>query len=72
MSSARTATGHYTVTFNRDVERCAASGTAIQWFGVQEVSVDTGANANANTVEYEIRDQTNTAVDSWAHIALTC
>ena len=43
VSSARTATGHYTVTFNRDVQRCAASGTAIQWFGVQEVSVDTAA-----------------------------
>ena len=72
VSSARTGTGHYTITFDRDVERCAASGTAIQWFGNQEVSVDTGINANPNTVEYEIRDQSNTAIDSWAHISLTC
>ncbi len=72
VSSAKTGTGHYTVTFNRDVERCAASGTGIQWSGVQEVSVDTGANGDSNTVEYEIRDQGNNAVDSWAHIALTC
>jgi hypothetical protein len=72
VSSARTGTGHYTITFDRDVERCAASGSAIQWFGNQEVSVDTGINANPNTVEYEIRDQSNTAIDSWAHISLTC
>lgn len=72
VSTARTGVGHYTVTFNRDVERCAAAGTAIQWVGNQEVSVDTNVHANPNTVEYEIRNQTNTAIDSWAYIALTC
>lgn len=73
VSSAKTATGVYTVTFNRDVERCAAAGTDIIFASTREVTVDNGFNADPNTVTVDVRNSsTGASEDTYFYVSLTC
>ncbi|MBM6400119.1 hypothetical protein [Phycicoccus sonneratiae] len=70
-SVARTGTGRYTVTFERDVQQCAATASSITWANNLDVSPDVGAGGT-NTVTVGIADTSNTAADGYFVIGLTC
>ncbi|QIM20058.1 hypothetical protein G7075_01065 [Phycicoccus sp. HDW14] len=73
VSSAKSSTGVYTVTFNRDVERCAAAGTDIIFSASREITVDNGFSADPNTVTVYVRNTaTGASEDTYFYVSLTC
>ena len=72
-STARSSQGVYTVTFNRDVERCAAAATDIIFSSTREVTVDNGFAADANTATVYVRNSSTGALeDSYFYLSQTC
>jgi hypothetical protein len=72
VSTSRTATGVYTVTFNRNVRHCAANATDEIWGSNRDVSPDVLSNTNANTVDIKVKDIADAYVDTDFFLSLTC
>lgn len=70
-SVTRTGTGMYTVTFNRDVERCSATASSITWASNLDVSPDVGAGG-PNSVVVGIANTANVMTDGYFTLSLTC
>jgi hypothetical protein len=70
-SVARTGTGMYTVTFERDVQQCSAVASSITWASNLDVSPDVGA-AGTNTVTVGIANTSNVMTDGYFTLSLTC
>ena len=72
VSTTRVSAGYYTVTFDRNVRTCAAATSDIVFATTHDVSADVGYSADVNTVALKITDASNTFVDSYVVLSLTC
>ena len=72
VSVSRVSTGFYNVTFNRDVEQCAASASTITWSTGYDASPDVSTSSDPNTVQVGIVNSSGTFVDEWFTLSLTC
>lgn len=72
VSSTKTSTGHYVITFNRDIQRCTATASSLQWATAYDVSPDTTYSSNPNTVEVGIVDTSGNPADAVFYLSLTC
>jgi len=70
-SVTRTGTGMYTVTFDRDVQRCAATASSITWSNNLDVSPDVGA-AGTNSVVVGIANAADVMTDGYFTLRLSC
>jgi len=70
-SVTRTGTGMYTVTFDRDVQRCAATAASITWSNNLDVSPDVGA-AGPSSVVVGISNSADVMTDGYFVIHLSC
>lgn len=71
VSSSRTATGTYVVTFVRPVEDCDAQVTDAIFFDLHEISVDQTAGA-ANTVTVDVNDLDGNPANTSFNLLITC
>lgn len=70
VSVSKVGTGRYDVTFDRDVTKCAALGTSIQWATNSEVSAD--VSLGGGKVGVGIASPSNTMTDQWFTLSLDC
>jgi hypothetical protein len=71
LSSSRTATGVYVLTFDRNVTHCSVIGSDMIFNGTRDVSADQ-ALLNGSDVKVEVTNSTNTPEDTYFHVSLTC
>jgi hypothetical protein len=72
VSTARSAVGEYTLTFNRNVTNCVPAATDYLFTEVHEISVDSNFS-NDSTVYVSVKNSTTGASeDTVFHISLTC
>jgi hypothetical protein len=72
VSVSRTSTGFYDVKFNRDVEQCSAVASSITWSSNTDVSPDVSTSADPTVVQVGITNPSNTFVDEYFTLRLTC
>jgi hypothetical protein len=72
VSSVRDSTGTYTLTFNRDVEMCAATTSDWAFFFVHEISADVRFGVGTNTVTVVSRNASGALEDTMFNVSLTC
>ncbi|WP_392543048.1 hypothetical protein [Oryzobacter telluris] len=71
-SITKVSTGRYSIVFDRDVQRCAATASSITWGSNLDVSPDVNASSNANTVEVGIANPAGTSTDGYFTLRLSC
>jgi hypothetical protein len=72
VSTARSATGTYTVTFDRNVRNCAAVGNDIIFSGTRDVSADVTFDPDPNTVAVRVTNSSDALEDTYFTLSLTC
>lgn len=72
VSSVRNSVGTYTLTFNRDVEMCAATTSDWAFYFVHEVSADVRYGAGTNTVTVVSRNASGALEDTMFNVSVTC
>ncbi|HEY5031270.1 MAG TPA: hypothetical protein VIJ54_02260, partial [Actinomycetes bacterium] len=72
VSTARSGTGSYTVTFDRNVRNCAAVGDDIIFAGSRDVSADVGFDADPSTVTVAVTNSSDAPEDTYFTLSLTC
>ncbi|MEP7333267.1 MAG: hypothetical protein ABI692_14385 [Terracoccus sp.] len=71
VGTARTGTGMYTITFDRDITTCGAATNSITWASNNDPSADVGAGG-ANQVVVGVANESGAMVDSFFTLALSC
>jgi hypothetical protein len=71
-SVARTSTGRYTVTFERDVKGCAPAASDYLFSTNHDVSPDNDDSYPANVVQVGIANAANAATDARFFLSMTC
>ncbi len=70
-SSVKNSTGNYTLTFDRNVEECAATTADRVFIGTRDVSTDAGFGGS-DTVIVRITGENGALVDSYFDIIVAC
>ncbi len=72
VSTSHPSTGHYTVTFDRNVRHCSANASDMIFAGNRDVSPDVTFNPDANSVTIYVTNSANAYEDTWITMTLTC
>lgn len=72
LSSTRTGTGTYTLTFDRAIDHCAVSGTDEIYAFNRDVSPDAWDGGAGGILHVVITDKSDAAVDSYFYVSVTC
>ena len=72
VSTTHPGTGEYTVTFDRDVSKCAATGSDIVFAGTRDISIDTHFSADPRTVTVRVTNASNTLENTFFNLSLAC
>ena len=72
VSVTKTSTGRYDVVFDRNVAKCSPTASSIIWASNTDPSPDNSASYGGNTVKVGITNSSNTFVDDYFYLSLTC
>lgn len=71
-SVTRTSTGRYSITFDRNVTKCAATASSLTWATNNDVSPDNNPAYGGNQVRVGISDAANNPANEYFYLSLNC
>jgi len=72
VSVTRTSTGNYDVVFDRNVSKCSPTASSIIWGSNTDPSPDNHSSYGGNKVKVGLTNSSNTLVDDYFFLSLTC